>query len=43
MRTNVESGEWMDAAPVTVHGVQIKPYLVADGAFAYGPWMMKSY
>ena len=43
MRTKVENGEWMNAAPRTVHGVQIKPYLVADAAFAFGPQMMKCY
>lgn len=43
MKTEVESGEWMDAAPVTVLAMQIKPYLVADAAIAFGPRMMKCY
>jgi hypothetical protein len=43
MKGKVDSGEWLDAPPLTLRGVQIKPYLVADAAFAFGPKMMKCY
>jgi hypothetical protein len=43
MKRKVDSGEWLDAPPLTIHGVQIKPYVVADAALAFGPKMMKCY
>ena len=39
----ISNGEWFTHSPQTIRGVQVKPLLVADAAFALAATCMKCY
>ena len=43
LKEKFKSGEWLQAPPQDVGGTMIRPYLVADSAFALSTSLLKGY
>ena len=43
MIRKIESGEWLAHSPMTIAGVNVKPFLVADSVFSLASICMKWY